>query len=68
MTIGSEDIVVKFGKNGEPLIHGVDYVIVEDSYKNNVKKGKASVTIKGISDRCGGTKTVKFDIKAKKIE
>lgn len=39
-----------------------DYDIV--SYSNNIKKGKASVTIKG-KGNYGGTKTVKFTIKAK---
>lgn len=38
--------------------------IVPDSYKNNVKKGTASVTIRGV-DNYGGTKTVKFTIRAK---
>ncbi len=39
-----------------------DYDIV--SYANNIKKGKASVTIIG-KDNYGGTKTVKFTIKPK---
>lgn len=39
-----------------------DYDIL--SYSNNVKKGKASVTIKG-KGNYGGTKTVKFTIRAK---
>lgn len=38
--------------------------IVPGSYKNNVKKGTASVTIRGV-DNYGGTKTVKFTIRAK---
>ncbi len=40
------------------------YEIVQGSYKNNVKKGNASVTIRGV-ENYGGTKTVKFAIKAK---
>lgn len=40
------------------------YEIVQSSYKNNVKKGNASVTIRGVGNY-GGTKTVKFAIKAK---
>lgn len=40
------------------------YEIVEGSYKNNVRKGTASVTIRGV-DNYGGTKTIKFSIKAK---
>ena len=40
------------------------YEIVQGSYKNNVKKGNASVTIRGVGNY-GGTKNVKFAIKAK---
>ncbi|MCM1267071.1 MAG: BspA family leucine-rich repeat surface protein [Bacteroidales bacterium] len=40
------------------------YEIVPGSYKNNVQKGTASVTIRGM-DNYGGTKTVKYSIKAK---
>lgn len=39
-----------------------DYEIV--GYRNNIKKGKASVTIKGIGNY-GGTKTVQFTIRPK---
>lgn len=38
--------------------------IVPGSYKNNVKKGTASVTIRGV-DNYGGTRRVKFTIRAK---
>ncbi|MCR4961314.1 MAG: hypothetical protein K6A74_07645, partial [Lachnospiraceae bacterium] len=68
VTLDPEDLVVKFGKRGTPLTYGVDYVIDESTYKNNFKKGKATVVIKGISDRCGGTKKVTFKIKAKKMK
>ncbi len=40
------------------------YEIVPGSYKNNVQKGTASVTLRGV-DNYGGTKTVKFTIRAK---
>ncbi|MBD5503301.1 MAG: hypothetical protein HDR09_06015 [Lachnospiraceae bacterium] len=40
------------------------YEIVPNSYKNNVKKGTATVKIRGL-DNYGGTKDVKFTIKAK---
>lgn len=40
------------------------YEIVPGSYKNNVEKGTASVTIRGV-DNYGGTKTVTFTIRAK---
>ena len=44
--------------------YGISYEIVEDSYKNNVKKGKATVTLKG-KGNYGGNKTVTFRISAK---
>ena len=53
------------GKNKIYLHYGVDFEIVEGSYKNNVAKGTASVTIRGISENgglYGGTKTIKFKI------
>lgn len=40
------------------------YQIIPGSYRNNVKKGTASVTIRGLGNY-GGTKTVKFTIRAK---
>lgn len=40
------------------------YEIVPGSYKNNVQKGSASVRLRGV-DNYGGTKTVKFTIRAK---
>lgn len=48
---------------GKPLDVS-QYEIVPGSYKNNVEKGMASVTIRGV-DNYGGTKTVKFTIRAK---
>lgn len=48
------------GKKVEPS----QFEIVAGSYKNNVKKGTASVTIRGV-DNYGGTKNVTFRIKAK---
>lgn len=62
--LSPEDITVMVGKT--PLVYGKDYEIVEDSYKNNIDKGSASVTIRGINDY-GGTKTVKFVIDPKEI-
>jgi hypothetical protein len=60
ITLNQDQIVVKVKK--DTLTLGKDYEIVE--YKNNVKKGNATVTIKGLGDY-GGTKTVKFTIQAK---
>lgn len=56
----SDQIKVTLGR--QTLAIGTDYEIV--SYANNVNKGSASVTLRGIGD-CGGTKTVKFTIKGK---
>lgn len=50
------------GRNLSTLNTGQEYEIV--GYRNNVKKGTATVTIKGIGNY-GGTKTVKFKIAAK---
>ena len=50
--------------DGKTLKAGTDYEIVEGSYKNNLKKGTASVTIRGTGNY-GGTKVVKFTIKSK---
>lgn len=56
-----EQLLVKVsGKKVEPD----QFEIVAGSYKNNVKKGTASMTIRGV-DNYGGTKTVTFRIKAK---
>lgn len=46
------------------LVDPSQYEIVAGSYQNNIKKGKASVTIRGVGNY-GGTKTVKFSIRAK---
>ena len=59
--LDKSDITVKIkGKQ----VDESQFEIVEGSYKNNVKKGTASVTIRGV-DNYGGTKTIKFTIKAK---
>lgn len=56
-----DDIKVTY-KN-ETLIYGKDYEIVENSYKNNIKKGTATVVIRGC-DEYVGEKTVSFKIKS----
>lgn len=55
--------VVYVEVNGTPL-KPEEYEIVEGSYSNNVNKGKAKVTIRGLGNY-GGTKTVTFKIKGK---
>lgn len=47
---------------GQTLKEGEEYEIV--GYENNINKGTATVTLRGIGE-CGGTKTVKFKIKGK---
>lgn len=48
----------------EALELGDDYIILESTYKNNVKKGTASVTIQGINNYAG-TYTVTYKIAAR---
>ena len=63
------DFVIYVGKNkssGTILEYGTDYKIVEGSYKDNIKKGKATVTIIGLG-KYSGTKNVSFKIVSKKI-
>lgn len=57
--LSEEDIKVTLG--GKTLTYGEDYTFVESSYKNNVKKGSATVIVKGLNNY-GGSKTVKFKI------
>lgn len=53
-------IVVK-NKAGQVLERGTDYELI---FSNNINKGTAKVTIKGIGNGYGGTKTVSFKITA----
>ena len=57
---------LKVTLNGKLLSYGTDYEIVEGTYRNNIKKGTASVVIRGLGDYAG-EKTVKFKITAKSI-
>ncbi len=50
--------------NGKKLTYGVDYVI--DSYSNNVRKGTAKLTVRGIGEY-GGEKEASFRIGTRKI-
>ena len=59
---GENDITVTF--QGRKLTYGTDYVIA--GYTNNVRKGNAKLTIRGIG-QYGGTKTVTFRIKSKTV-
>ena len=62
VTLTKEDIIVKSGKLP---VDKDEFEIV--GYENNVKKGTAKVTIKGVGDTYGGTKTIKFTIKARSL-
>ncbi|MCH5255232.1 MAG: Ig-like domain-containing protein [Lachnospiraceae bacterium] len=50
--------------NGETLVYGKDYVLDPGTYANNMKKGKATVVLKGIGNY-GGTKKISFTIGSK---
>ncbi len=63
ITLTEEDFsTMKVGKT--TLLEGTDYEIIEDSYRNNINKGTASVTLKGIGNY-GGTKKVTFKISSR---
>ena len=60
ITLSKEDFAkMRVGK--DDLTLGETFEIVEGSYRNNINKGTASVTIKGIGNY-GGTKKVTFKI------
>lgn len=61
VTLEKSQITVKV--KGKELDES-QYEIVPGSYKNNVHKGTASVTVRGVNNY-GGTKTVRFTIRAK---
>lgn len=52
-------------KVGADVIPDDQYEILEETYKNNINKGTASVQIKGVGNIYGSTATVKFKIGAK---
>ena len=65
VTIDEGDITsIKLGKKVQELVLGTDYEIV--SYTNNINKGTAKVTFRGIGEY-GGTKTVSFKIGQRSI-
>lgn len=66
ITLTADDLTVTVNGTAEPLVLGKDYVIVEESYGNNVKKGKAKVTLRGI-ENYGGEKSITYAIGAKKL-
>ena len=64
ITLTNEELILTDLNTKEELVKGVDYTT---TYTNNLKKGKATVTIKGIGDYAG-TKTVSFTIVQKNIK
>lgn len=60
-----KDIIVTVGT--KRLSYGVDYEIIENSYNNNVYKGKGSVILVG-KGMFGGIKQVNFTISSKTFE
>lgn len=68
ITLTEADLEVFIGKGAQrvDLEYGKDYIILPDSYRNNIRKGTAKVTIAGIGEY-GGTREVSFTIKAKKL-
>lgn len=65
VTLGKEDFrQVKVGGSDITMNYGTDYEIVKGSYRNNTKKGTASVIVRGLGSY-GGSKTVRFSIKSK---
>ena len=67
--LSKEDIrvTIKNANGTTELTYGTDYEIIEDSYVNNLKKGTASVKVRGLG-KYGGTKAVKFKIQAKRMD
>jgi len=68
VTISKADIIkVEVKKNGSYVaLDPENYEIVEGSYKNNVKKGNAKVTIRGIGEY-GGSKEATFKIQSRNM-
>jgi len=67
ITLEGSDLNIEYKVKGqlpEKLELGTDYEIIEGTYRNNVKKGTATVQIQGIGDY-SGKKTVSFKIVAR---
>lgn len=59
-------VTIGTGMNKTELVYGDDFEIVAGSYKDNLKKGTASVILKGKGEY-GGTKKISFKIVAKDL-
>lgn len=60
------DLTLTVSGVAEPLICGTDYEILESTYQNNIRKGTAKVTLRGIGNY-GGEKTITYTIGAKTL-
>lgn len=60
------DLTVTMNGVAEPLVFGKDYEIIEESYVNHIKKGRAKVTLRGLGNY-GGEKTITYNIGAKSL-
>ncbi len=58
---------IKLTLNGTELVYGTDYIIDENSYANNTKKGKATVILRGIGSNYGGERKITFTIASKAL-
>lgn len=63
VTLSPDDIEIIL--NGNLLIYGEDYTIDSTTYTNNLKKGKASVVLKGLNGNYGGEKKITYVIGSK---
>ncbi len=69
VTLKPEDITILFKVNKNETVKlkaGIDYEIVPGSYINNIKIGKAKVTVRGLGEY-GGTRQVDFGIVKKRM-
>lgn len=67
VTLTAEDLTITMNGVAEPLVLGKDYSIVQTSYVNHTKKGRAQVTIRGLGNY-GGEKTITYTIGAKNLQ
>ena len=65
VTLTADDIEITL--NGETLNYGEDYTIDTTTYANNLKKGKATVILKGNGKNYGGEKKITFTIGSKAL-
>lgn len=65
VTLTPEDL--QLTHDGKELTYGIDYTIDEHSYANNIKKGKASVILRGMGTNYGGQRKIHFTIASKSL-